>query len=260
MTSNQLSYLNLQETGRNNRAVEAETFRSNLARETETNRSNLARETETNRSNLANERIKADTLAEQGRHNLITESQTDAQLAETKQHNRATEGADKSRIEETIRHDLATEKQAQYDTDTKASTSVKTAATAAGASKYGADKSAEAAKYGADKSAAASKYAADVKAVQDAAKRANDLRIASKNNKTKENIAQLESNTKKVLKEIDNLMNNANIKQKEKASLRQYKKDLIGIQASIAMGLSQSQYNLLGTIYSGLTRIGVRSK
>lgn len=101
MTRNQISYLELLEKQRSNKANERETHRSNTRKESETERSNRAnesvnlinsqlragelaetirsnqaRETELNRSNLANEQLKADSNAETRRSNLAREAET----------------------------------------------------------------------------------------------------------------------------------------------------------------------------------------
>lgn len=99
MTTNQLAYLNLQETIRANQAREGETHRANLASESlrlrdtlesirhnqklenismfnlgETWRSNRARENENQRHNLETESLQSSTIAETNRANLANEA------------------------------------------------------------------------------------------------------------------------------------------------------------------------------------------
>lgn len=91
MTQNQINYWTLQETVRNNKAVETETNRANVARETETNRSNLAREKETHRSNLEKERLNIE-------NSVWNRFFTKWSLEESARHNKAVEQADIRRI------------------------------------------------------------------------------------------------------------------------------------------------------------------
>lgn len=99
MTKNQLEYLGLVETRRNNMVVSDENERHNRATEFETNRSNVARETETNRHNLVVEDQGTKAQQETQRHNLETEKAAMgnlnyqyAELAEQTRHNKVSEG------------------------------------------------------------------------------------------------------------------------------------------------------------------------
>lgn len=119
MTRNQIEYWRLQETERNNRAVEKETNRANLARERETNRSNLAREAETHRTNVAVEK-------ETQRSHLAGEQLTRLQMQqnlfltrldqdERARSNRANEQINLKRVEESYRSNRANEVIARAD-------------------------------------------------------------------------------------------------------------------------------------------------
>lgn len=99
MTKNQLEYLGLVETKRNNMVVSDENERHNRATESEMNRSNVARETETNRHNLVIEDQGQTAQQETQRHNLETEKAAMgnlnyqyAELAEHTRHNKVSEG------------------------------------------------------------------------------------------------------------------------------------------------------------------------
>lgn len=136
------------------------------------------------------------------RNNLVIEAQGADRNAETKRSNLAT-------LKESKRHNKASEKQAKADTKVKAATSVQT-------SLIGAD----AGRIAAQIKANASQYATDVKAASDAAKRANDALIASRNNTTAVKIQRSKNETSKALKKIDQLMQDKSLTQAERESLR----------------------------------------
>lgn len=149
MTKNQLEYLGLVETKRNNMVVSDENERHNRATEFETNRSNVAKETETNRHNLVVEDQGTKAQQETQRHNLETEKAAMgnlnyqyASLAEASRHNRVSEG-----------------------------NQMKVAKIGANSQKTSASISAEAQKSAAAMSADASKYGADTQAKTAAAER-----------------------------------------------------------------------------------------
>lgn len=87
VTSNQINYLGIQETGRHNLATETEANRSNLARE----KQNYVDYLETKRSNVAREKLTDYSNREQKRHNKATEKLGSKQLRETKRSNKAQE-------------------------------------------------------------------------------------------------------------------------------------------------------------------------
>lgn len=87
MTSNQINYLGIQETGRHNLATEQEANRSNLARE----KQNYVDYLETRRSNQAREKLTDYSNRETKRHNKATEKLGKSQLKETKRSNKANE-------------------------------------------------------------------------------------------------------------------------------------------------------------------------
>lgn len=149
MTKNQLEYLGLVETKRNNMVVSDETERHNRANEFETNRSNVARETETNR------------------HNLVVEDQGNKAQQETQRHNFETEKAalgnlnyQYAALTEQTRHNKVSE-----------GNQMKVARIGAEGQKTSAVISAEAHKASAAMSADASKYGADTQAKTAAAER-----------------------------------------------------------------------------------------
>lgn len=120
MTTNQISYWQLQESKRSNLAKEKETERSNRAQEglegrkvQETQRHNLVTESETERSNRVQEGIKRDTLTETTRSNKANESIKRDTLAETKRSNVVreieTSRANRAQEAETHRANLAKE-------------------------------------------------------------------------------------------------------------------------------------------------------
>lgn len=91
MTRNQISYWDLKERERSNKANEKETHRSNKAREQETNRHNVVTEQETERHNRAMEGLTLAQVTEQQRHNMQTELQASNELAERQRSNLANE-------------------------------------------------------------------------------------------------------------------------------------------------------------------------
>lgn len=123
MTSNQISYWNLEETKRSNRANETETNRHNVVTEGETNRHNVAMEYETNRHNVQTELLTSQSNAENRRHNEATEMVANFNAQEAQRSHLANENIGRSQIDlgysqvglgysqlaESSRHNQATE-------------------------------------------------------------------------------------------------------------------------------------------------------
>lgn len=91
MTNNQLSYLGLQETRRNNLVVSKETNRHNLATEGESQRHNLVSEDTELRKHKENQRHNLAYEEESHRHNVVSEDQQQKTIDETVRHNTETE-------------------------------------------------------------------------------------------------------------------------------------------------------------------------
>lgn len=127
MTQNQIAYWNYKESGRHNRAVEAETHRANRAQETETNRHNVTWEQETERHNRAIEGLTSVQNVETHRSNVVRESLQAEANAEIARNNRAKEalthesnlvgfaqvGLGYSQLNEASRHNVVDEKNRQ---------------------------------------------------------------------------------------------------------------------------------------------------
>lgn len=91
MTNNQLSYLGLQETHRNNLVVSQETNRHNLATEGESVRHNLVSEDTELRKHQENQRHNLAYEQESHRHNVVSEDQQQKTIDETVRHNKESE-------------------------------------------------------------------------------------------------------------------------------------------------------------------------
>nr|AVX53386.1 putative ORF1 [Marmot picobirnavirus] len=226
MTKNQLDYLGLVETKRNNIVVANESKRHSQAVEHETRRNNivnsdLARSQleETKRSNLRKEDQQDRNLDEIGRHNLVTEQQGQASLEETAKHNRASE------------------KQAKYATDTQARTSRKVAKinakaqqsnakTAAKAAKYSADSARKASKYAADSSAAASKFNALTSKATQLKKIAADIQQTNTKLLNDKVIAEMQDKTTKYVSGLKAIIDSSNASEAAKAKYAQIAADI----------------------------------
>lgn len=235
MTQNQLSYLGLRETKRNNIVVAKETGRANRAREAQA-RSELD---ETSRHNRRSEEYQSDKLkqdydledrklTEQNRHNLITEAQTDRAQ------------------EEVGRHNVVTEQNQIYTSDNAAKAQIAAAERNAQASKYGAKTSADASKYGARQSASASRYAAATSAAASryatdatnaikAAERAMKKAENAKDRKNQKSMQEAKLENERALKEIDKLM------QAEQLTVQQ-RNTIAKIQGEIRKAQVQGDY------------------
>lgn len=257
MTSNQINWLNYQETSRSNRAREVETNRSNLANETETNRANLAREAETHRSNLANE-------TETNRSNLARE-------AETSLHNRTTEA-------ETNRSNLANEAIQRENSQRQARTSMSVAKTQAQASKYAADSAARTGRYSADRSsaatrysadssraasayaantaAAASKYAQDVQSLDKYRQRLSDTAQRGYDRASKKEIAQLNNDAQKALKSIDSMQKQLDRNSNEYIALQRLKEQIRKNDKDFGIDLANTIIKGLSMVLEGVNTAG----
>lgn len=142
------------------------------------------------------------TEQEAHRNNLVIEQQGADRNAETKRNNLVVS-------KETRRHDKATEKQAKQNAKVNIKTTKISSSTAAAAGR-------EAARI----SASASRYSADVRAATDLAGQANQRAISSAKNKTDMAIQKTRNETSKFLKSVDKLMQNKDLTQKERDSLR----------------------------------------
>lgn len=223
MTKNQLEYLGLVETKRNNIVISDETQRHNKAVEGETGRHNLVTEGQTQQQ-----------INETNRHNLITESQTDVVNAETSRHNKATEQLTKSANVETKRHNKKTESNTLKVANLNKSTAKYGADKAAQATKYAANRNAEASKYAANQSRAASQYATDIKHADEIGERILKTDLSRNQLKNQKEIAELQSNTQKYIKGIDELIAKRNIDAQNKKTLKEYKAKLIDAYSKLA--------------------------
>lgn len=203
MTKNQLEYLGLVETRRNNMVVSDENERHNRANEFETNRSNVARETETNRHNLVVEDQGNKAQQETNRHNLETEKAAMgnlnyqyADLAERTRHNKVSEG-----------NQMKVAKISAEGQKTSAAISAEaqksSAAMSAEASKYGADKSSEASKYGADTQAKTAAAERKWRKIENQKDRALDKWKTAKTTKSQKDINTAKIASDKYLKNLE---------------------------------------------------------
>lgn len=223
MTKNQLEYLGLQETKRNNLVVSDETQRHNKAVEGETGRHNLVTEGQTQQQ-----------ISETNRHNLVTEKQTDVVNAETSRHNKATEQLTKGANKETKRHNKKTESNALKVANINKSTAKYNADKAAQATKYAANRNAEASKYAANQSRAASQYATDIKHTDEIAERILKTDLSRNQLKNQKEIAELQTNTQKYIKGIDELIAKRNVDAQNKKTLKEYKAKLLDSYSKLA--------------------------
>lgn len=256
MTQNQLAYLGLRETKRNNIVTSMETARHNRAGEGETNR-----------HNIVTERISEGELNERKRHNQAGE-------AETNRHNIVVEDQGKqgldiqrSGLEETNRHNVASESLTRQ----QIATSKENAKIAANASKYGADKSAQAStsnaktaaaasKYGADAAAKSSKYQTDTnRKIQEAQRkwqrnenietRLLDQWKTSITTANQKDIADARNQTDKIIKDLDRLASVENVDKQVKAQIDKAKKDY-------QLGIQRNEISLITSGVTGLFSIG----
>lgn len=179
----------------------------------ETNRHNVATEIENNRHNLATEEDTDVLNMETNRHNLITE-------AESQRHNKAGEQVSRDSLRESKRSNRAVEKETRRHNKASEKKQIQVAKISAAATKSAAATSARATKYSADRAASASKYATQIKAISDAQKRVNDLKINKAKNLNSKQIAILNSETSKVIKQMEVAMNDKNISQKDRDTLQ----------------------------------------
>lgn len=175
MTRNQLEYLGLEETRRNNLVVAQETAQHNR---------NV--EAETNRSNLVNEGIKQGELIETGRHNLVTEAN----------------------------QRYATDKQYQssiYQTDSKRQTDREIAEANLRANYYKTDKEAETSRNNAALQRQTSLDVAEknAKSSKDVAKinKSSQTRVAKINKNTQTKVAKINKNTQTKVAKINQATN-----------------------------------------------------
>lgn len=193
ITQNQLNYLGLEETKRNNLVVSAETGRHNLATERETARHNFVSENDTRSHYERQDDTARRNVDELGRHNLVTEQQAVANLEETARHNRATESLGFGELNETTRSHKASEANVRRGQGVTAKTSVAAAKinaktsranakTAAAASKYAANVGAEVQTYTAELQNAFNKKKLSQDKVLTLKKYANNLEVALANN------------------------------------------------------------------------------
>lgn len=224
MTKNQLDYLGLEETKRNNVVVANETNRHNVAVESETHRSNVVNETENNRHNLVTE-------SETNRHNVATENIALDTNAETKRHNIATEKQGKGELKEHIRHNKVTEKQDMRKAGIVADTAKKTAKIAASATKAAASTNAAASKYATDYKFKSEEIQRAWMGIQNAKDRMLKQWEITKNNKTKKSVAKLSSETSKLINKLK-LAQEMNLTTKEQdLKLKKIKNDYkLGVQ------------------------------
>lgn len=215
MTQNQLAYLGLVETKRNNIAV--------------------ANENE--RTHRANEGIALQNLVELNRSNQAKEGLTKQQNKETKRHNKATE-------KETRRANKAGVQQQKYATDVGSRTQVSVAGI-----------SNEAAKYSADRSYAGTIYSTDANTKVQAARRRVDKLIAKRGNLNAKEVARLKADNDYAMKLVDRSINNANISQRDKESLRSYKADLLRIESQLTLGELNAATSTLNTVLGNLGRL-----
>lgn len=259
MTANQLAYLGLQETKRNNIVVSDETKRANLAREglqdyankeqnrhnlvseaqegqkiAETGRHNLVTEKETNRSNLANESIQRGVAQEQVRHNKATERQTDTVNAETKRHNKANE------------------KQAKYNTDKTTATQKSVAKTQAATQKSVAKTSADATKTAAKTSANATRYSADVQKVISDSRISADKLINNAKNYTSQSIAQAQIDAKKWIAKLDKQTATLD---RNSADYRAYQQRKNELQKTLLQNKSQEKREWIKSVTSAVNNL-----
>lgn len=151
-------------------------------------RNNTVVAAEQQRANQARE-------AETHRNNLVLELQGSDRNAETKRNNIVV-------AKENKRHNKATEN--IQKTVPLVSSQI----------------NASASKYAADTSKAASMYSSQVKAATEYANQANQRAIAAANNRTAEKIQKSKNATSKLLKEMDKLMNDKTISQRDRQSIR----------------------------------------
>lgn len=162
ITQNQLNYLGLQETKRNNLVVSAETGRHNLATEHETARHNFVSENDTRSHYERQDDTARRNVDELSRHNLVTEQQAVATLNETARHNRATEGLGQQELDETTRSHMANEANVKRGQNVTAKTNVTTTKINAKTSKANAKTAAAASKYAANVGASVKTYTAEL--------------------------------------------------------------------------------------------------
>lgn len=192
MTKNQLEYLGLVETKRNNMVVSDETERHNRASEFETNRSNVAKETETNRHNLVVEDQGSKAQQETQRHNLETEKAAMgnldyqfASLTEAARHNRVSEG-----------NQMKVAKIGAKGQRAAASISAE-------AQKASASMSAEASKYGADTQAKTAAAERKWRTIDNKKNRALEKWKTAKTTKSQKDINEAKIRSDKYLKSLD---------------------------------------------------------
>lgn len=195
MTKNQLEYLGLEETKRNNVVVAEETNRHNKAVEFETHRSNVTNEQETNRHNLVGEGISQGTLDETKRHNIATEKQTSKELSENRRHNKVTE-------KEAGRHNKVTEKNQIKSEKIRSDTAKSTAKTAADASKTSASIGASASRYATDSKKEMQAKQQEWQAIQNQKDRFQKQWEITRNNKNAKSIAKLNAETSKLINKL----------------------------------------------------------
>lgn len=116
MTRNEILYQQHLETGRANKANEAENLRSHLAQELnvrtanqETERANRAREAENNRHNMQTESTAWKQLEEQVRSNQANEGLRSGELAEATRTHKANESIGRGNLAEQTRSHMANE-------------------------------------------------------------------------------------------------------------------------------------------------------
>lgn len=162
ITQNQLNYLGLQETKRNNLVVSAETGRHNLATEQETARHNIVSENDTRSHYERQDDTARRNVDELSRHNLVSEQQAVASLSETSRHNRATEALGNRELGESKRSHKANEANTRRGQTVTARTNVTTAKLNAKTSRANAKTAAEASKFAAQVGANVKAYTAEL--------------------------------------------------------------------------------------------------
>lgn len=178
-------------------------------------------------------------LAEQNRHNLITEAQTDRAQ------------------EETGRHNIVTEENQRYASDNSAKATIESARIGAQASNSASKRSASATKYSARQSASASKYNADVKAATDAANRALTASENALNRQNQRTLADMNNDAQMLRKRLDVLINDKNISQKDRDTLKKYQGQL---EAAQIAGDARMMSSITGMIKNSLSKLKISAE
>nr|AVX53536.1 putative ORF1 [Marmot picobirnavirus] len=228
MTKNQLEYLGLEETKRNNMVVSAETNRHNVATEAETGRHNLVTEGETHR------------------HDLVLEDQGQQQISETVRSNKERERQGRDNIaisqgalKETKRHDKATEK-------IQRSVPIQSANISAKATKAAAKTNAQASKYNTNAQYRTANLDRQFKAWNAQSERNLSKLMNAANNQNKKEIAESQNDVKRDIADLDRIFKQSQHNDSMKAQYAKLRND-------VTIAIKNGQFQLVNTGIHELT-------